>query len=222
MDIDAARLTGVKVATVYAATFAIGAGMAGAAGSLLSMIVPFDPTLGGTYTQRAFAICVLGGLGNVANVVIGAAILRVRGRLRRRAPAVPVARGDVRDPRAPSHPAPAGHRREAACEESRAGRGLRSSLLGAPRRPPEARLELQAPDVHALPPPRAHGAGLELHRRATRATRRSATWRTSGSAPTRRASSCSEGGTSRSSRRSRRARSSRRSSRSSSACPSCA
>ena len=74
MDLDAARLSGVKVAAVYASTFAIGAGMAGAAGSLLSMIVPFDPNLGGTYTQRAFAICVLGGLGNVANVVIGAAI----------------------------------------------------------------------------------------------------------------------------------------------------
>jgi branched-chain amino acid transport system permease protein len=74
MDLDAARLTGVKVASVYASTFAIGAAMAGAAGSLLSMIVPFDPNLGGTYTQRAFAICVLGGLGNVANVVIGAAI----------------------------------------------------------------------------------------------------------------------------------------------------
>ena len=74
MDLDAARLTGVKVAAVYASTFAIGAGMAGAAGSLLSMIVPFDPNLGGTYTQRAFVICVLGGLGNVANVVIGAAI----------------------------------------------------------------------------------------------------------------------------------------------------
>jgi branched-chain amino acid transport system permease protein len=74
MDIDAARLTGVKVATVYAATFGIGAAMAGAAGSLLSMIVPFDPTLGGAYTQRAFAICVLGGLGNVANVVLGAAL----------------------------------------------------------------------------------------------------------------------------------------------------
>lgn len=74
MDLDAARLSGVKVATVYAATFALGAATAGAAGSLLSMIVPFDPNLGGTYTQRAFAICVLGGLGNVANVVIGASI----------------------------------------------------------------------------------------------------------------------------------------------------
>ena len=72
MDIDAARLTGVKVARIYALTFAIGASLAGGAGSLLSMIVPFDPNLGETYTQRAFVICVLGGLGDVGNVILGA------------------------------------------------------------------------------------------------------------------------------------------------------
>ncbi|HEX4803538.1 MAG TPA: branched-chain amino acid ABC transporter permease [Myxococcaceae bacterium] len=72
MDIDAARLTGVKVATIYSLTYAIGAALAGAAGSLLSMIVPFDPNFGGAYTQRAFVISVLGGLGEVANVVFGA------------------------------------------------------------------------------------------------------------------------------------------------------
>jgi branched-chain amino acid transport system permease protein len=74
MDIDAARLTGVKVANVYAITFALGAAMAGAAGSLLSVSIPFDPTFGGQYTQRAFVICVLGGLGNVVNVILGATI----------------------------------------------------------------------------------------------------------------------------------------------------
>ncbi|HKD41335.1 MAG TPA: branched-chain amino acid ABC transporter permease [Myxococcaceae bacterium] len=72
MDIDAARLTGVKVGTIYSLTYAIGAALAGAAGSLLSMIVPFDPNIGGPYTQRAFVISVLGGLGEVANVVLGA------------------------------------------------------------------------------------------------------------------------------------------------------
>jgi branched-chain amino acid transport system permease protein len=77
MDIDAARLTGVKVTTVYALTFGIGAALAGAAGSLLSMIVPFDPNLGGGYTERAFIICVLGGLGNVVNVLIGAGVYSV-------------------------------------------------------------------------------------------------------------------------------------------------
>jgi branched-chain amino acid transport system permease protein len=74
MDIEAAQLTGVKVGTIYALTFAIGAALAGAAGSLLSMALAFDPTLGGGYTQRAFVICVLGGLGIVLNVLIGATI----------------------------------------------------------------------------------------------------------------------------------------------------
>ena len=77
MDIDAARLSGVKVAAIYALTYAIGASLAGAAGSLLSMVVPFDPNLGGPYTERAFVICVLGGLGNVVNVLIGAAVYSV-------------------------------------------------------------------------------------------------------------------------------------------------
>jgi branched-chain amino acid transport system permease protein len=74
MDLDAARLTGVRVAEIYALTYAIGAALAGAAGSLLSLAVPFDPNFGGGYTMRAFVICVLGGLGNVANVLIGATI----------------------------------------------------------------------------------------------------------------------------------------------------
>jgi branched-chain amino acid transport system permease protein len=77
MDLDAARLSGVKVATIYGLTFAIGAALAGAAGSLLSTQVAFDPNLGGPYTQRAFVICVLGGLGNVVNVLIGAAVYSV-------------------------------------------------------------------------------------------------------------------------------------------------
>ena len=77
MDIDAARLTGVRAPTIYALTFGIGAALAGAAGSLLSMIVPFDPNLGGGYTERAFVICVIGGLGNVVNVLIGAAVYAV-------------------------------------------------------------------------------------------------------------------------------------------------
>ncbi|HYK41561.1 MAG TPA: branched-chain amino acid ABC transporter permease [Thermoanaerobaculia bacterium] len=77
MDLDAARLTGVQVKTIYALTYGIGAALAGAAGSLLSTLVSFDPNLGGTYTERAFVICVLGGLGNVVNVIIGAVVYSV-------------------------------------------------------------------------------------------------------------------------------------------------
>jgi len=75
MDIDAARLTGVNVATIYALTFAIGAALAGAAGSLLSVIVPFDPNFGNIYLFWAFVISVVGGLGSVSNVLIGATIM---------------------------------------------------------------------------------------------------------------------------------------------------
>ena len=77
MDLEAARLTGVRVRTIYGLTYAIGASLAGAAGSLLSMLVAFDPNLGGGYTERAFVICVLGGLGNVVNVLIGAAVYSI-------------------------------------------------------------------------------------------------------------------------------------------------
>jgi branched-chain amino acid transport system permease protein len=77
MDLDAARLSGVKVRTIYGLTYAIGAALAGAAGSLVSMLVAFDPNIGGGYTERAFVICVLGGLGNVVNVLIGAAVYSV-------------------------------------------------------------------------------------------------------------------------------------------------
>ncbi len=74
MDIDAARLQGVKIAHTYALTFAIGSALAGAAGSLISVSFPIDPTMGGAYTLRAFLICVLGGLGSIPAVMLGALV----------------------------------------------------------------------------------------------------------------------------------------------------
>jgi branched-chain amino acid transport system permease protein len=77
MDLDAARLTGVDVRTIYGITYAIGAALAGAAGSLLALLIPFDPNIGGPFTERAFVICVLGGLGNVVTVLAGALVYAV-------------------------------------------------------------------------------------------------------------------------------------------------
>jgi len=74
MDIDAARLQGVKIAHTYALTFALGAALAGAAGSLISVSFPISPTMGGEYTLRAFVICVLGGLGSIPGVLAGALV----------------------------------------------------------------------------------------------------------------------------------------------------
>ena len=74
MDVDAARLQGVKIAHTYALTFALGAALAGAAGSLISVSFPISPTMGGVYTLRAFVICVLGGLGSIPGVIAGALV----------------------------------------------------------------------------------------------------------------------------------------------------
>jgi len=74
MDIDAAQLQGVRIPHTYALTYGLGTALAAAAGSLISISFPFDPTVGGAYTLRAFVICVLGGLGSVPGVMIGSVV----------------------------------------------------------------------------------------------------------------------------------------------------
>jgi branched-chain amino acid transport system permease protein len=75
MDRDAAALMGVNVVRTYALTFAIGAGLAGAAGAILSMIFPISPTTSSVYLGKAFIVCVLGGLGSVPGVLVGGIVL---------------------------------------------------------------------------------------------------------------------------------------------------
>lgn len=71
MDLDAARLTGVKIAPLFALTYGLSAALAGAAGSLISMSFAITPSIGGGYTVYAFLICVLGGLGSVPGALLG-------------------------------------------------------------------------------------------------------------------------------------------------------
>jgi branched-chain amino acid transport system permease protein len=70
-DRDAAALMGVDVARTYALTFAIGAMMAAAAGSLLSLVFPISPLSGNLFLGKAFVVCVLGGVGSIAGAVVG-------------------------------------------------------------------------------------------------------------------------------------------------------
>jgi branched-chain amino acid transport system permease protein len=70
-DREAAALMGVDVMRTYAITFAIGAFMAGAAGSLLSVVFPIAPITGHLFLGKAFVICVLGGIGSVSGAAIG-------------------------------------------------------------------------------------------------------------------------------------------------------
>jgi len=77
MDREAAMLMGVKVSRIYAVTFGLGAAMAGAAGSLFSVIFPISPESANALLGKAFVICVLGGLGSVPGVVAGGLTLGV-------------------------------------------------------------------------------------------------------------------------------------------------
>jgi branched-chain amino acid transport system permease protein len=77
MDRDAAALMGVNVLRIYAITFGLGAFMAGAAGSLMSVIFPISPLTSVAFLGKAFVICVLGGLGSVPGVLVGGIVLGI-------------------------------------------------------------------------------------------------------------------------------------------------
>jgi branched-chain amino acid transport system permease protein len=71
MDIGAAQLAGVNVAQIYAIVFGLGAGLAGAAGVLISLTYGLQPSLGDPFIIKAFVVCVLGGLGSVQGALVG-------------------------------------------------------------------------------------------------------------------------------------------------------
>lgn len=77
MDVGAAQLSGVRVAQVYAIVFGLGAGLAGAAGSLLSMSYSINPSMGDPFIIKAFVVCVLGGLGSVEGALVGGLVYGV-------------------------------------------------------------------------------------------------------------------------------------------------
>ncbi len=74
-DRDTAALMGVNVKGIYTATFAIGSGLAAAAGALLGPVFLVTPTMGDLASLKAFAIVILGGLGNITGATLGGFIL---------------------------------------------------------------------------------------------------------------------------------------------------
>ncbi|MGU3386341.1 branched-chain amino acid ABC transporter permease [Methylobacterium sp. D53M] len=74
-DSDTAALMGVDVRWIYTATFALGSSLAAAAGALLGPVYVVFPQMGGLAELKAFAIVILGGLGNVTGAAIGGFIL---------------------------------------------------------------------------------------------------------------------------------------------------
>jgi branched-chain amino acid transport system permease protein len=76
-ELEAAKLTGVKVGNIYAITFGIGTALAAAAGTLWSILFPISPTMGGILTLKSFVVTIIGGLGTMLGPLIGGLILGV-------------------------------------------------------------------------------------------------------------------------------------------------
>jgi len=74
-DRDTAALMGVDIDRVSTSTFALGSGLAAAAGALLGPVFVVTPTMGDLASVKAFAIVILGGLGNIMGATVGGFIL---------------------------------------------------------------------------------------------------------------------------------------------------
>jgi branched-chain amino acid transport system permease protein len=74
-NLVAARLYGVAPRHLYAVTFGIGIGLAGAAGSLYGTVSQINPYIGATLTAKCFAIAIIGGLDNPLGVLVGGLVL---------------------------------------------------------------------------------------------------------------------------------------------------
>ena len=74
-DRDTAALMGVQIGRIYTATFALGSGLAAAAGALLGPVFVAVPTMGDLAAAKAFAIVILGGLGSIPGATLGGFIL---------------------------------------------------------------------------------------------------------------------------------------------------
>jgi branched-chain amino acid transport system permease protein len=77
MDREIARTMGIPVNTMNAMTFAIGAGLAAAAGILAAPIIYVNPAIGSAVGQKGFASAVMGGLGNIPGAIVGGILFGV-------------------------------------------------------------------------------------------------------------------------------------------------
>jgi branched-chain amino acid transport system permease protein len=74
-DRDTAALMGVRISNIHTATFALGSGLAAAAGALLGPVFVAYPSMGDLAAAKAFAIVILGGLGSIPGATLGGFIL---------------------------------------------------------------------------------------------------------------------------------------------------
>ncbi len=74
---EVALVCGINTMRMRALTFGVGIALAGAAGTIVSLQWVIFPQMGTSYVSKAFAIVVLGGLGNVQGALVGGLIIGV-------------------------------------------------------------------------------------------------------------------------------------------------
>ncbi len=72
---DSCTLVGIDVERIYTLTFGIGVALAGLAGLLASTLFAFNPAFGAGEVLKSFVIIVLGGMGSVVGIALGALVL---------------------------------------------------------------------------------------------------------------------------------------------------
>jgi branched-chain amino acid transport system permease protein len=72
-----ALVVGADVGMVYTVAFGIGAACVGAAGALMSALLPFSPAAGFPQTVTSFNIVIIGGMGSLLGAFLGGMIVAV-------------------------------------------------------------------------------------------------------------------------------------------------
>ena len=72
-----AELVGIDTRVIHALVFGLGMALAVAAGVILAPLLFAVPTVGSSYTLKAFVVTVLGGLGSVPGAIGGGLLLGV-------------------------------------------------------------------------------------------------------------------------------------------------
>jgi branched-chain amino acid transport system permease protein len=76
-DWEAASLMGVNIGRVFLVAFGLGSGLAGVAGTLVSVSEAISPAIGLNWTLKALIVIVLGGMGNILGTFVAGLFLGV-------------------------------------------------------------------------------------------------------------------------------------------------
>ena len=74
---EAAQAMGINLARIFSLTLALGVGLAGVGGALMAPLFNVYPAVGFPLTIKAFAITILGGMGNLVGALLASLIVGV-------------------------------------------------------------------------------------------------------------------------------------------------